>query len=142
MKTKTILLTVGLLLATVSTARSQTDANPEPLVIQTMYLNQDLANQNVNLDSLLVVYKKNILDPNPNIKNSKILRHWWGNDSRQVVLLFELDEFSRIQQAFQQQQQLTEDYLEKNPEFERLWGQAMNQSHHADEIYRVVNSSR
>jgi hypothetical protein len=141
MKTK-MFFTAVFLLTTCWAVRSQTTADPKPVVLQTMYLNNDMASQDVNVDSLLVVYKKNILDPNSTIKSSKIMRHWWGNDSRQVILMFELDSFSDIQKAFMEQSELTEKYLDNNPEFMKQWQQVMNQSHHADEIYQVVNSSQ
>lgn len=141
MKTK-MFLSVGFLLLTCFAVRSQTTPQPKPVVLQTMYLNNDMMSQDVNVDSLLVVYKKNILDPNSTIKNSKIMRHWWGNDSRQVILIFELDSFSNIQKAFQEQTQIMENYLDSNPEFEKQWRQVMNQSHHSDEIYQVVSSSQ
>lgn len=138
MKTKMNLLIVFLLCAAFVHAQ---DSEPpaRPMVMQTMYLNTGNESMELNRDSLLTVYKENILDPNSHIKSSKVLAHWWGKDNREVLILFELSEFSDIVKTFEKQQEIMGQYLEQNPGFLEQWSSLMNNSYHGDEIYRVVS---
>jgi len=112
--------------------------NPKPFVMHTMYLNGSMENQGTNLDSLLKVYKQNILDPNSYLASSKIIRHWWGHDSREVIIITELKNLSDLEQAFQKQNELLRQYTNSNKNFARVWGQIFSPEHHSDEIYRVI----
>lgn len=119
--------------------QAQTAQAPvKPLIIQTMYLNPGPDAEGINLDSLLTVYKKNIIDPNQQIKSAKILSHWWGADSREILMIYELGSFDSVVKTFEKQNELVEEYVENNPKFLEQWRTVMSNSHHGDEIYRVI----
>lgn len=138
MKTKMKFLLVCLFFSTAVFAQDS-EMPDKPMIVQTMYLNTGNETMELNRDSLLVVYKKNILDPNNHIKSSKVLAHWWGKDNRQVLILLELSEFSDIVKTFDKQQEIMGQYLESNPGFLEQWSSMMNNSYHGDEIYRVIS---
>lgn len=138
---KKIMYLSGMLILAVSFClQAQTGSTPDkPLIIQTMYLNPGPAAQGINLDSLLTVYKKNIIDPNQQIKSSKILAHWWGADNRQIIMIYELDSFDAIVKTFERQTELVDKYDQENPKFQEQWQNLMSNSHHGDEIYRIIS---
>lgn len=138
MKTKIIFLFASLFFA-VSVQAQESMAPARPMIVQTMYLNTGNEAMELNRDSLLTVYKRNILDPNTHIKSSNVLAHWWGKDNREVLFLFELNEFSDIVKTFEKQQQIMENYLKQNPGFIEQWRALMDNSYHGDEIYRVIS---
>lgn len=138
MKTKMMFFTACLLFAVSMQAQESTPPD-RPMIVQTMYLNPGNEAMEVNRDSLLTVYKKNILDPNSHIKSSKVLAHWWGKDNRQVLILFELSNFSDIVKTFDKQQEIMDEYLKQNPGFLEQWKVLMSKSYHGDEIYRVIS---
>lgn len=112
---------------------------PKPFVMHTMYLGRTVETFRINVDSLLKVFKENILDKDPYFLSSKIAMHWWGHDSREVVQMCELKSFSDMEAAFQKQNNLLRDYVKSHEEFGKLWLAAFFQpEHHSDEIYRVV----
>ncbi|MGN6400574.1 MAG: hypothetical protein ACTHMD_08980 [Flavisolibacter sp.] len=110
----------------------------KPFVMHTMYLNGNLENQNTNLDSLLKVYKQHVLDPNSYFASSKIIRHWWGHDSREVTIITELKNLDDLEKAFEKQNELLKQYTSSSKNFAHLWAQAFSPEHHSDEIYRVI----
>lgn len=127
-----------MLVATFNIQAQTNDTAVKPMIIQTMYLNPGPEAEGVNLDSLLTVYKKNIIDPNQQIKSSKILSHWWGGDSRQIIMIYELESFESVVETFEKQSDLVSEYIEANPEFLEQWQNVMSNSHHGDEIYRII----
>ena len=139
MKSKIMYLTGILMLAVSFCVQAQTtEPTAKPLIIQTMYLNPGPEAEGLNLDSLLTVYKKNIIDPNDQIKSSKILSHWWGSDNRQILMVYELGSFESVTKTFDKQNELVGEYVKNNPEFLKQWRALMANSHHGDEIYRVI----
>ena len=132
----------GILILAVSfclQAQTTSSTPDKPLIVQTMYLNPGPDAQGINLDSLLTVYKKNIIDPNQQIKSSKILAHWWGADNRQILMIYELDSFDAIVKTFDRQTELVDKYVKDNPKFLEQWQAVMSNSHHGDEIYRIIS---
>ena len=139
MKTKIMCLSGIFMLAVSFCVHAQTTQNPvKPMIVQTMYLNPGPDAEGINLDSLLTVYKKNIIDPNQQIKSSKILSHWWGADSREILMIYELGSFGSVVETFERQNELVEEYVKDNPQFLEQWQTVMSNSHHGDEIYRII----
>lgn len=125
-------------------ACAQDKAAPKPFIIQTLYLNIDKDTPRENLDSLLKIWKERVMDVNPYFVSTKILRHFWGHDSREVLFMFELKSWDDIPKAFDRRDQIlkahegwaSEEDLKK---FGEMWRNAFRGGHHADEIYSVVS---
>lgn len=121
---------------------AQTDEEAKPLIVQTNYLQVSDENRSINLDSLLKIWKKRVVDANPYFTNTKILMHWWGHDSRQLIYMYELNSWDDIEKAFDKREELMRTMIkdgdENTKEFLKLIRACFKGSHHSDEIYRVV----
>ncbi len=132
-----------LLLILTLSVQAQDEKGAKPVIYETMYIHQNIENRNVSLDSLLSVYKEKIIAPNQYFESSKILRHWWGSDSRQVVFMYELKSWDDISKAFDRQDEIMKEHKGWATEadakaFRKLWWAFFNDAHHSDEIYEVV----
>lgn len=91
-------------------------------------------------DSLTHLYNTNVWGKNPYIISHKTVRHWWGNDNRDVIEITEIKSWEDIPKA-----------MEKNNElFMSAWStkesrDAFNKAYdkyftgkHSDEIYQEV----
>jgi hypothetical protein len=113
--------------------------DPKPFVVHTMYLNRSAETIHIKLDSLLKVYKENVMDKNPYFADSKIVMHWWGHDSREVIQMCELKNMNELEAAFDQQNSLFMGYVKTHKKFADQWLSVfLRPEHHSDEIYRVV----
>lgn len=143
-KLKLIAVTAFLLFINCS-VEAQENTPPKPLIIQTMYVTPATdAGMRVNVDSLLTIWKERVMKPNPYFVSTKILRHWWGHDSREVVFIFELKNWGDLEKAFDKQNGIIEEHKgwatkEDAQAFGKMWVSTfVLNSHHSDEIYRVV----
>jgi hypothetical protein len=121
-------------------AKAQEISKSKPLLIHTMYLNATLENRMLNIDSVLQIMKKNILEPNPYYISSKIVSHWYGHDSREVLILTELKSWDDITRAEIRQDEIIMQ-LKKDKNMQaagNMWESLIFPEHHSDEIYRVV----
>lgn len=77
---------------------------------------------------------------NPFYTNSKIVTHWWGHDSREVILISELNSWDDIPKAFDKQRELQMKFIKETggKDFAKQWMALFMPEHHSDEIYRVV----
>ncbi|MFO7526409.1 MAG: hypothetical protein R6W68_13240 [Ignavibacteriaceae bacterium] len=95
-------------------------------------------------DSLTHLYNTNVWGKNPYIISHKTIRHWWGNDNRDVIEITEVKTWEDIPKA-----------MEKNNElFMAAWStkesrDAFNKAYdkyftgkHSDEIYQEVKFDR
>lgn len=124
--------------------QAQNNSAPKPLIIQTMYISPSEATMRVNLDSLLKIWKERVMNPNPFFVSTKIVQHWWGHDSREVIFIFELKSWDDIERAFEKRNEILKDHKgwatkEDAQAFGKLWRSIFfNEPHHSDEIYQVV----
>jgi hypothetical protein len=139
MKVIRIMPVVTSLLLICFSLKAQDSQSMKPIIEQTIYLNPGFGNLNQNLDSLMKIYKHRVLDPNPYFVNTKILAHWWGNDSRQLIFLFELKSWDDIDKAFNKQKDIIS-HLNANEKdgMGDLIRSLVKGSHHSDEIYQVL----
>lgn len=128
----------GVFIAFAVMANAQSTAHPKPCVVQTLYLNASMVTPHLNLDSILIVYKQNFIDPNSYVTGSKIITHWWGHDSREVIIMYELKDLDDLGKAFKKQRDLQEAYRKDHQDYVEQIRLLFAGSHHADEIYRVV----
>jgi hypothetical protein len=119
-------------------ASAQEAAGTKPLLIHTIYVTETAANQNVNVDSVLRLYKKDLLDPNPYYKSSQIVAHWYGHDSREILIITELNSWNDIALAEAKQAEIIKQFPESMKKVGEQWFSLNSPEHHADEIYRVV----
>lgn len=138
MQLKTFFLNALVIMVFSLSINAQTTPDPKPCIIQTMYLKMTAGPERLNIDSLLKIYKKNFIDPNPYITSSKILAHWWGHDSREVVIVCQLKSLDDLNKAFEKQRELQVNYVKNNEGFLKQWRALIADSHHSDEIYRIV----
>lgn len=116
---------------------------PRPFIIHTNYINMAGGLKRVNLDSLLKIWEQRVMAPNPYFVNSKIVTHWWGHDSRQVLFMYELKSWDDIPKAFEERGKILKAHKGWASEddvkaFRELWRSVFLPEHHSDEIYRVV----
>lgn len=142
MKTIRILSLVSyLVLLTLTINAQENTPKPKPLIIQTMYLDGQESNQRVNVDSLLKIWKQRIMDPNPYFESTKIVTHWWGKDSREVVFIYVLKSWSDLEKSFEKRNEIIKEHKgwtdAEAKEFGKVW-RSLFSGHHSDEIYRVV----
>lgn len=121
---------------------AQADEEAKPFIVQTNYLQITEANRDLNLDSLLKIYKERLMDANPYFTSSKIVLHWWGHDSRQLIIIHELKSWDDIEKAFDKRNELMRTMIkdgdENTKKFMKVMRAVFEGSHHSDEIYRVV----
>jgi len=143
-KTKAInILTLAILLFTSINLNAQKkDSKPRPCIIQTLYINQKMDMSEASMDSLLNLYKTKIVNLNPYYVSSKILRHWWGHDSRQVIFVFELKSWDDITKASEKTQEIMKAHVgwtdEGMKSFIKKMEEMFGDSFHSDEIYRII----
>ena len=107
-------------------------------MVFTGYLNVTADNMNTNIDSLIKIYKENFYDKNPFFLNTRIIRHYYGHDSREVLIISELKDWDDIPKATAKGQEL----MSKMPNRDKFWSQIsqlITPEHHSDEIYYVVS---
>lgn len=144
MKRLQIAVLSAMFLLMAPTLFAQSKEKPKPLVIQTMHVNLNENTMRVNMDSLLKIWKERIMDPNPYFVSTKILKHWWGNDSRDVVFMYELKSWDDIMSAFEKRNEIINAHKGWATDadakaFGKLWFSVfMNNPQHSDEIYQIV----
>jgi hypothetical protein len=120
-------------------ANAQGTSQPGKIcMVFTGYLNFTADNMNTNIDSLIKIYKENFYDKNPFFLNTRIIRHYYGHDSREVLIISELKDWDDIPKASAKGQEL----MSKMPNRDKFWSQIsqlITPEHHSDEIYYVVS---
>jgi hypothetical protein len=135
------ILSAGIFFMTLAFAgQSQSVTNSKPLLIHTLYLNINSESRNINTDSVMQIYRKHILEPNQFYTNVKIVSHWYGHDSREVLAILELKNWDDIPKAEARQDEIIAQLIkDKNMEGAgKMWELLTFPEHHSDEIYRVV----
>lgn len=128
-----------LLIFMISALQAQSEVSVKPFVRHTMYIT-GTGDRGTNLDSFLLVMKQKVMDPNPYYVSTKILRHWWGHDSREVILISELKNWGDIMKASERQREILQQ-LEQKPggeEFFKIMNSYFSPEQHSDEIYRII----
>jgi hypothetical protein len=80
------------------------------------------------------------LDPNQYYTSSKIVAHWYGQDSRQVLVITEYKNWDDIAKSEIRQNDIIKQLMrDKNMAAAgKMWEAMIYPEHHSDEIYRVV----
>jgi hypothetical protein len=95
-------------------------------------------------DSLTQLYNTNVFDKNELILSYKVVRHWWGNNNRDFVTIYEVKSWEDIPAANQRNNEL---FMEawSTKETRKEYNDAYNKyftGEHSDEIYQEVVSGK
>jgi len=91
-------------------------------------------------DSLTHLYQINVWDRNPFVISHKIIRHWWGNNNRDIIEITEIKSWEDIPKAMQKSNELFEEVWsskEARDKFNKAYDKYFT-GKHSDEIYREV----
>ena len=94
-------------------------------------------------DSLTQLYNTNVLDKNELILSYKVVRHWWGNNNRDFITIWEVKSWEDVPAANQRSNEL---FMEawSTKESRKDYNDAYNKyftGEHSDEIYQEVGSN-
>jgi hypothetical protein len=92
-------------------------------------------------DSLNYLYNTNVFAKNEYILNYKVIRHWWGNNSRDFIIIYEVRSWEDVIKASTRNNELFEAYWD-TPEARKSFNQAYDKYFtvkHPDEVYRELN---
>jgi hypothetical protein len=90
------------------------------------------------LDSLTNEYTKYCLDNNEYIISYRTIRHWWGHDSRDFILIKEYKNWDDIQKSYIREEELFRQHWvtkEQQDAFHNAYSKFFT-GQHSDEIYR------
>jgi len=135
-----------LLVQNISVIQAQTsqDENGPAVVITTIELAMPDDGSMAEFDSLNQLYTDNVIKKNDLIVNYRTLRHWWGHNNREMLIVYEVKTWGDVIAANQKNNEL----------FEKAWAtkesrKAFNDAYnryftgkHSDEIYSNVESGR
>lgn len=92
-------------------------------------------------DSLTYLYNINVFEKNEYILNYKVVRHWWGNNTKDFIVIYEVKNWEDVIKASTRNNELFEEYWE-TPEARKLFRETYDKYFtvkHPDEIYHEVN---
>ncbi len=135
------MLSAGLILSIICfSVKAQEIQNSKPLLVHTVYINATQENRMVNIDSILQIMKKYVLEPNQYYTSAKIAGHWYGHDSREVLIITECKNWDDVNKAEARQDEIIMQLMkDKNmAAVGKMWESLIFPEHHSDEIYRVI----
>jgi hypothetical protein len=91
-------------------------------------------------DSLTHLFQTKVWDKNPHVISHKTIRHWWGNDNRDVIEITEVKTWEDIPKAMQKNDELFMEAWstkEARDEFNKAYDKYFS-GKHSDEIYQEV----
>ncbi|HTQ66468.1 MAG TPA: hypothetical protein VMI12_16865 [Puia sp.] len=135
---KICIILASLIFVWVSECSAQQNMDAKPVLVHTIYINVTTANRSLNIDSLLKIFKHYVLDANQYYTNNKIIKHWYGHDSREIIIICELKSWSDIEKAENRQDEILGHLPSSLDEGGKMWSLFIFPEHHSDEIYRVV----
>ena len=94
-------------------------------------------------DSLTQVYAEKVTKKNELILSQRILRHWWGSDSRQFVVVVEVKDWDAVEKANAREDELFKKAFSKEEQdrFNKAYNKYFT-GKHSDEIYSEVPGGR
>jgi hypothetical protein len=135
------MLSSGLILSIIFlSAKAQEMQNSKPLLVHTVYLNINTDNRMINIDSVLQIMKKYVLEPNQYYTSTKIAGHWYGHDSREVLIISECKSWDDVTKAEARQDEIISQLMKDKTRQPagKMWQSLIFPEHHSDEIYRVI----
>jgi len=96
------------------------------------------------LDSLIQLFQTKVWDKNPLVVSHKTVRHWWGNDNRDVLDITVIKTWEDIPKAMQKNDELfmaAWSTKEARESFNKAYDKYFT-GKHSDEIYQEVSSGK
>ncbi len=124
-----------------TTSFAQSDDAPHVIHIQTNKLISDLSDDAEAFGDMLR-RQAEIYNKDPRLISSNILRHNWGNDSRDLIIISEFKNMEDLQSFYNDLNSILEagmskEQLEKDNE---LWGKYVGM--HSDEVYAAIRGTK
>jgi len=134
-----ILFSVAVLFS--STSFAQSDDAPHVIHIQTSTLKADLGDDAEAFNDMLR-RQAEIYNKDPRLISSNIVRHYWGNDSRDLVIISEFKNMAELESFYNDlnsilEKEMTKEQLDKDND---LWAKHVGM--HSDEVYAAVNGTK
>lgn len=95
-------------------------------------------------DSLTHQFQTKVWDKNPLVISHKTVRHWWGNDNRDVIEITVIKSWEDIPKAMQKNNELFMEAWstkEARESFDKAYNKYFT-GKHSDEIYQEVSFSK
>ncbi len=95
-------------------------------------------------DSLTHQFQIKVWDKNPYVISHKTIRHWWGNNNRDILEITEIKSWEDIPKAMQKLDELFKEAWSTKEDREKF-NKAYNKyftGKHSDEIYREVKFNK
>ncbi len=123
---KIVLVAFFVTLCCISTnAQTQPAPNPSPVVVTTwifeMLTPGDTLFKNISFDSVINYYVDKGVRPNPMIKNFRVLRHWWGDDSFKLLFIYEMTDLNSMDKAEQKTVELIDASFKNAADKDLFW---------------------
>ena len=116
------------------------ESQPSILVVQTWIMKNPADGSMTEFNSLMEKLFTNVNAKNDKILGQYVTRHFWGSDSRHLVIMTEYASMEAMEESFELDDKLfeaafptKEEREEFNKAFGKYWG------YHSDEIYSVMH---
>ncbi|UCF65202.1 MAG: hypothetical protein JSW33_05045 [bacterium] len=122
---------------------AQEDQGPA-IVVTTIEVTMPEDGSMAEFDSLNQLYTDNVIKKNDLIVNFRTLRHWWGHNNREMLVVYEVKTWGDVIAANQKNNELFEKAW-TTKESRKAFNDAYNKyftGKHSDEIYSDVKSGR
>jgi hypothetical protein len=138
------IIVVGLLVFNFSNsfAQGMQDYQGPAVIITTVEMAMPEDGSIAEFDSLNQLYTDKVIKKNDLIQDFKMLRHWWGHNNQDMLLMYEVKNWNDILAANQKNNELFEAAW-TTEESRKAFNKAYNKyftGKHSDEIYSVVKS--
>ena len=114
--------------------------NENIVVVTTWYVENPEGGSSAEYDSLATIMNDKVVSKNKYVINRTLVRHFWGSDSRQRVIITEYASMEDIEKAVEEGSKLFREAFpneEDRKAFNKAFGKYWN-GYHSDEIYSVV----
>ena len=134
-----VLFSVFVLFSSASVAQDGNDFHV--IHVQTFKMNEMLGDD-AEAFSEMLKRQAGVINGDSRVLRSYVLRHFWGADSRDLVIVSEFENSENLYSFYNDlnglfEKAFSKEQLDKDDE---LWGKYVGQ--HSDEIYRVVSDTR
>jgi hypothetical protein len=131
------------LLTTKLSAQMTPEKEPNPVIVTRFQITLPDDARRSEFDSLVNIYVDKGIRPNAMIKNYRLLRHWWGSNNMEVVMIYEVDSWNNINKAMEEADKLIDAAITDKAAREKYWtrfGKYLNK--HSDEIMADIGKPK
>ncbi|MBK7105123.1 MAG: hypothetical protein IPH62_07560 [Ignavibacteriae bacterium] len=139
------ILTITLfLLISISSKSTFAQQTGNAVIIQNLEADFPEDGTAAEFDSLTHLFQTKVWDKNPYVISHKTIRHWWGDNNRDILEITEIKTWEDIPKAMQKLEELFKESWTTKEDREKF-NKAYNKyftGKHSDEIYREVKFSK